>query len=80
MRRERSQATRLRTALDRLTASARKPGEPLEELERRLRRERHPIAPQLSAVTRRYLEARFGGAAMSSTERRALVARLSAHL
>jgi transglutaminase-like putative cysteine protease len=79
-RRERSQATRLRAALDRLTARARMPQEGIEEFERRVRRAAAPIAPTLSAVTRRYLEARFGGAPLSSSERRALVARLSAQL
>jgi hypothetical protein len=49
------------------------PGEPLEELSRRLERQHHPLAPSVKAATRRYLEARFGSKPLGKQERRALL-------
>ena len=37
-----------------------KDGETLEDVSARLTREAHPLAPAVSPLTRRYLEARFG--------------------
>ncbi|QSQ26882.1 DUF3488 domain-containing protein [Pyxidicoccus parkwayensis] len=57
-------ATRFVDAVEAQLASARlerREGEALEELDARLARERHPLSPALSPITRRYLEARFGG-------------------
>jgi hypothetical protein len=58
--------------LDRISARVRRPGEPLEEAQRRLQNARHPLAPALSHATRRYLDARFGGNPLTRAERRAL--------
>lgn len=57
-------ATRFVDAVEAQLASARLvrlEGETLEDLDARLTRERHPLSPALSPLTRRYLEARFGG-------------------
>ncbi|MCP3101618.1 DUF3488 and transglutaminase-like domain-containing protein [Myxococcus sp. K15C18031901] len=58
------EATRFLDAVEAQLATARLPraeGEPLEELHARLTRMDHPLASTLTPVTRRYLEARFGG-------------------
>ncbi len=58
------EATRFADAVEALLASARvarTEGETLEELAARLTRAGHPLAPTLAPLTRRYLEARFGG-------------------
>ncbi|MCI0572361.1 MAG: DUF3488 and transglutaminase-like domain-containing protein [Myxococcaceae bacterium] len=47
-------------------------GEPLEELAARLRVSVHPLAAPVARVTRRYLEARFGGVSLADGEARAL--------
>ncbi|MGV3622427.1 MAG: DUF4129 domain-containing protein, partial [Archangium sp.] len=48
-------------------------GEDLETLSRRLVDTQHPLAHPVSAATRRYLEARFGGRPLSAKERRSLL-------
>jgi hypothetical protein len=50
-----------------------RPDEGLEELSTRLTREGHPIAAPLARVTRRYLEARFGGRPLAPGEGQALL-------
>lgn len=50
--------------------------EPIEELSARLTSTRHPLAPALAQVTRRYLEARFGQRALEAGEARELLAQL----
>ena len=58
------EATRFVDAVEAQLASAqvgRLEGETLEELDTRLAREGHPLSPALMPLTRRYLEARFGG-------------------
>ncbi|MCY1033687.1 DUF3488 and transglutaminase-like domain-containing protein [Corallococcus sp. BB11-1] len=60
----RLEATRFLDRVDALLARAHVPrheGESLEELTPRLAREGHPLALALTPLTRRYLEARFGG-------------------
>jgi transglutaminase-like putative cysteine protease len=64
-------ATRFVDAVESLLASARvQPleGETLEELDARLTREDHPLSPALAPLTRRYLEARFGGRPLEQGE------------
>jgi transglutaminase-like putative cysteine protease len=58
------EATRFVDAVEAQLASAglaRRDGETLEDLDARLAREGHPLSPALVPITRRYLEARFGG-------------------
>ncbi|MBZ4421445.1 DUF3488 and transglutaminase-like domain-containing protein [Myxococcus sp. RHSTA-1-4] len=58
------EATRFVDAVEAQLAAARVErleGETLEDLDARLTREGHPLSPALTPVTRRYLEARFGG-------------------
>ena len=55
---------------------ARRSGEDLEALSKRLRSERHRLAEPLGQVTRRYLEARFGKRPLSREERKTLLATL----
>jgi hypothetical protein len=43
-------------------------GETLEDMSARLTREAHPLAPAVSPLTRRYLEARFGQRPLQSGE------------
>jgi hypothetical protein len=65
--------------VERLLARAQvrpEPGEGLEELSERLRSAAHPLATPLSAVTRRYLEARFGGRPLRPGERAELLERM----
>ncbi|WNZ65347.1 DUF4129 domain-containing protein [Myxococcus sp. MxC21-1] len=64
-------ATRFADAVEAQLASARitrVDGETLEALDARLARERHPLSPALTPVTRRYLEARFGGRPLQQGE------------
>lgn len=73
------QATELLEATERLLATVAlriDPGSDLEELSRRLSDTGHPVAPALSRVTRRYLQARFGAAPLREGETEALVAQL----
>ncbi|MCP3167258.1 transglutaminase TgpA family protein [Myxococcus qinghaiensis] len=48
-------------------------GETLEDLDARLAREGHPLAPALAPATRRYLEARFGGRPLRQGEAEQLI-------
>ena len=65
--------------LDRLEARlarasvAQSPTEPIEELSLRLTAEKHPLAPAVARASRRYLEARFGGRALSKADESALL-------
>jgi transglutaminase-like putative cysteine protease len=52
-------------------------GEGLEELAARLAAAAHPLAPPLTRLTRRYLEARFGAQALGPGEGKALVRSLA---
>ncbi|WIG96950.1 DUF3488 and transglutaminase-like domain-containing protein [Myxococcus sp. SDU36] len=73
------EATRFADAVEaQLTAAriTRGDGETLEALDARLARERHPLAPALAPVTRRYLEARFGGRPLLQGEATRLLADL----
>jgi hypothetical protein len=72
-------ATRFVDAVEAQLASARlerHEDEPLEELDARLAREHHPLSPALSPITRRYLEARFGGRPLRQGESAELLATL----
>jgi protein-glutamine gamma-glutamyltransferase len=51
--------------------------EPLERLSARLEQQGHPLAPTLRPVTRRYLEARFGGRPLREGEADQLLRSLS---
>ncbi|WP_426751837.1 transglutaminase TgpA family protein [Myxococcus sp. Y35] len=65
------EATRFADAVEALLASARvtrAEGETLEDLDARLAREGHPLTPALAPLTRRYLEARFGGRPLQQGE------------
>ncbi|WP_171818229.1 transglutaminase TgpA family protein [Pyxidicoccus fallax] len=65
------EATRFVDAVEaQLTAARvqRLEGETLEDLDARLTREGHPLSPALTPVTRRYLEARFGGRPLKQGE------------
>lgn len=67
-------------AIDRRLAElhvARQEGEHLEELSTRLFAAHHPLAAPLSAVARRYLEARFGGRPLAAGEAPRLLATLT---
>ena len=73
------EATRLVDAVERLLARAGLPpreGETLEDVSARLSGEAHPLAPVLTAITRRYLEARFGQRPLESGESARLLAQL----
>ncbi|WP_205526009.1 transglutaminase TgpA family protein [Pyxidicoccus trucidator] len=73
------EATRFVDAVEAQLASARleRPeGETLEDLDARLTREGHPLSPALSPITRRYLEARFGGRPLRQGEAAVLLATL----
>jgi hypothetical protein len=70
------EARRLRAQAEKLLAQhALAPEIPdaLEEWSQTLARRHHPGAPALAAITRRYLEARFGARALRPGERRALL-------
>lgn len=70
------EAQRLRAQTEQLLAHhALAPASPdaLEEWSQTLTRQHHPGAPALTAITRRYLEARFGARALRPGERRALL-------
>ncbi|QRK06907.1 DUF3488 domain-containing protein [Archangium violaceum] len=57
------EATRFADAMERQLATVgvgSRDGETLEDVSARLTREAHPLAPTVSPLTRRYLEARFG--------------------
>jgi hypothetical protein len=54
----------------------RREDETLEELDARLAREGHPLSHVLSPVTRRYLEARFGGRPLRQGEAAVLLGTL----
>jgi len=54
--------------------------EPLERLSARLEQQGHPLAPGLRPVTRRYLEARFGGRPLREGEATHLLRGLSREL
>jgi transglutaminase-like putative cysteine protease len=65
------EATRFVDAVEAQLAAARVQrleGETLEDLDARLTREGHPLSPALTPVTRRYLEARFGGRPLQQGE------------
>ncbi|QSQ15230.1 transglutaminase TgpA family protein [Myxococcus landrumensis] len=69
-------ATRFVDAVEAVLASAevsRRAEETLEELDARLARDHHPLTGALSPVTRRYLEARFGGRPLRQGEARQLL-------
>ncbi|AKQ66679.1 hypothetical protein A176_003591 [Myxococcus hansupus] len=73
------EATRFADAVETMLASARvtrADGETLEALDARLGKERHPLAPALAPLTRRYLEARFGGRPMRQGEAQQLLSTL----
>ncbi len=73
------EATRFADAVEALLASARvarADGETLEALDARLGKEGHPLAPALAPVTRRYLEARFGGRPLRQGEAQQLLSTL----
>ncbi len=53
------------------------PGEDIEQLPQRLRRQHHRLAEPIGRASRRYLEARFGGRPLSKAERRELLNALS---
>ncbi|AEI66807.1 DUF3488 and DUF4129 domain-containing transglutaminase family protein [Corallococcus macrosporus] len=72
-------ATRFVDAVEALLASARitrDEGETLEALDARLASQRHPLSPALAPITRRYLEARFGGRPLQQGEAERLLADL----
>jgi hypothetical protein len=65
------EATRFVDAVEAQLASAglaRRDGETLEDLDARLAHEGHPLSPALVPITRRYLEARFGGRPLQAGE------------
>jgi hypothetical protein len=67
---------RLRAEAERILARggvAPEAGEGLEELRHRLARSGHPLTPPVEALTRRYLEARFGARPLVAGERRQLL-------
>jgi transglutaminase-like putative cysteine protease len=73
------EATRFVDAVEAQLASARlerEEGETLEDLDARLAREGHPLSAALSPITRRYLEARFGGRPLLQGEATTLLATL----
>ncbi|MCP3144450.1 transglutaminase TgpA family protein [Pyxidicoccus xibeiensis] len=73
------EATRFVDAVEAQLASARidrREDESLEELDARLTREHHPLSPALVPVTRRYLEARFGGRPLRQGEAEQLLGTL----
>lgn len=70
------EATRLLEAVERQLLRAgvrRREDESFEDLAARLKRDGHPLAEPLAPVSRRYLEARFGGRALHSGEAEALL-------
>jgi len=72
-------ATRFVDAVERQLATAgvrAGDGETLEDVSARLTREAHPLAPAVSPLTRRYLEARFGQRPLESGERARMLADL----
>lgn len=77
------EALRLRMDAERLLARhglSPAPADALEEWSHTLAQRRHPAAPALAALTRRYLEARFGSRALRPQERRALLRALEGAL
>ncbi len=74
------EATLLREQTERVLAEAQVvpgDGEGLEELRKRLVQQGHPLATSVDALTRRYLEARFGTRPLRAGERAHLVRRFS---
>ncbi|MGA9521674.1 MAG: transglutaminase domain-containing protein, partial [Myxococcaceae bacterium] len=74
------EATLLREEAERILAHARiapEEGEGLEGLRRRLARQGHPLSAPVDALTRRYLEARFGTRPLRTGERAHVLRRLS---
>lgn len=73
------EATAMLRAAERILAGAgvrTRSNESVEELERRLARARHPLSSAFSRLTRRYLEARFGGRRLRPQEKVRLIADL----
>lgn len=73
------EATRFVDAVERRLATVGlrpRDGETLEDVSARLTREAHPLAPAVSPLTRRYLEARFGQRPLESGESARLLKQL----
>ncbi|MFY0567977.1 transglutaminase TgpA family protein [Archangium lansingense] len=77
------EATRFVDAVERQLATVgvrASDGETLEDVSARLTREAHPLAPAVSPLTRRYLEARFGQRPLQPGESARLLKELKQHI